>query len=140
MPPPVSVRLDGVRVLLVEDDVDARESFTEILAGAGANLLAVGSAAEGRAALRRFTPDVILSDIAMPGEDGYSFLGSVRALGPAELRIPAIAVSAAATAVDGELAKAAGFDLHLLKPVDVHRLVGAVREMTDRQRDPATQG
>jgi two-component system CheB/CheR fusion protein len=138
MPPPVSVRLDGVRVLLVEDDVDARESFTEILAGAGANLLAVGSAAEGRAALRRFTPDVILSDIAMPGEDGYSFLRSVRALGAPEHGAPAIAVSAAATVADGELAKAAGFDLHLLKPVDAHRLVSAVREMTDRPRGQAT--
>jgi CheY-like chemotaxis protein len=125
------VRLDGLRVLLVDDDPDARESSGEILTGAGANLVAVGSAAEGRAALAQFGPDVLLSDIAMPGEDGYNFLRSVRALAAGEGgAVPAIAVTAVATPADRELASAAGFQLFLEKPVDMDRLLNAVRELS----------
>jgi two-component system CheB/CheR fusion protein len=128
---PVAARLDGLKILLVDDDPDARECFDEIFAGVGAEVVTASSAAEGRAALRRFTPDVILSDIAMPGEDGYSFLRSVRALGPGDGGdIPAIAVTAVATAADRELASAAGFQLHLQKPVDLDRLLHAVREVS----------
>jgi CheY-like chemotaxis protein len=76
---------------------------------------------------------VILSDIAMPEEDGYSFLRSVRALGPGDGgNIPAIAVTAVATAADRDLAAAAGFQLHLQKPVDLDRLLDAVREVSRR--------
>jgi two-component system, chemotaxis family, CheB/CheR fusion protein len=75
---------------------------------------------------------VILSDVAMPGEDGYSFLRSVRALTREKGgEIPAIAVSAVATAADRELAAAVGFQLHLQKPVDIDRLVGAVRDLSN---------
>jgi two-component system CheB/CheR fusion protein len=138
-PPPAAARLDGVRVLLVDDDPDARESFAEILGGAGAVLVAVGSAGEARAALRRSRPDVIVSDIAMPGEDGYTFLRGVRALAPADGRaIPAIAITAVSTAADRELAGSVGFQVFLEKPVDMDRLVAAVRELsTPRDGDAA---
>jgi len=123
-------RIAGLRVLLVEDDEGTRESVFEVLSAAGAKVLAVGSAAEALDALREFQPDVLLSDLAMPVRDGFSLIAQVRGL-PGELggRIPAAALSALAGVDDRQRALAAGFQLHVTKPVDIDGLLSAVAQL-----------
>jgi signal transduction histidine kinase/ActR/RegA family two-component response regulator len=119
--------LGGTHILVVDDDADTREVVRTILEDAGAEVVTTGSAAETRASLQRATPDVLIADIGMPKEDGYSLLRSVRALSPAEgCRVPAIALTAHARPVDVEAALASGFQMHLAKPVDSSRLLSAV--------------
>ncbi len=123
--PPEGVR--GVRVLLVEDDDDAREAIVATLGSVGAEVRAVPSVAAALAALGESIPQVILCDVAMPGEDGYSFLRQLRQL-PAERggRVPAAAITALAADEDRRAARAAGFQLHVAKPVDADRLVATI--------------
>jgi len=121
--------LDHVRVLVVDDEPNAREVLTALLAACGAE---VGSAASVREALERVestTPDVLLTDIAMPDEDGYALIREVRSRGS---RIPAIAITALASAEDRERAMAEGFDAHLTKPVDPAEVVQAVARSVAR--------
>ena len=122
-PPPALPSLDHVRVLVVDDEPAAREVLTALLAARGAE---VGAAASVREALERVetnTPDVLLADIAMPDEDGYELIREMRARGS---RIPAIAITALASAEDRARAMAEGFDAHLTKPVDAADVVEAV--------------
>ena len=131
---PVRAGFQGMRVLVVDDDPDTREVVAEILGQEGAEIREAASAQEGVDAVAAFRPNIILSDIAMPGEDGYGFITKVRALGRAAGgEVPAIALSALATDDDQRRAVAAGFQLHLGKPVDIDRLIGAVRELSQRQ-------
>jgi signal transduction histidine kinase/CheY-like chemotaxis protein len=127
---PTGTRLEGARVLLVDDDADTREYLATALAAAGAELRAYGSAQEAGEALRAWAPDVIVSDIAMPDEDGYAFIRRVRSL-PREGggRTPAIALTALARPKDRVRALAAGFQTHLPKPVDPSELVLAVANL-----------
>jgi len=119
--------IDGVRVLLVDDDDDTREAYAAMLVEFGAQVRAEGSAAAGLAAIEQFKPQVILSDIAMPGEDGYSFIQKVRRLEPARGgMVPAAAVTALASDQDRELAIRSGFQMHVAKPVDAMRLASVV--------------
>ena len=119
--------LGGTRILVVDDDADTREVVRMILEDAGAEVVTTGSAAETRASLQKSSPDMLIADIGMPKEDGYSLLRSVRALAPDELRrMPAIALTAHARPVDVEAALASGFQMHLPKPVDSSRLLSAV--------------
>jgi signal transduction histidine kinase len=121
-PPPSA--LAGLHVLLVEDDPDAREAMVAVLQRCGATVTAAGSAAEGCAALDRRVPDAIVSDIAMPQQDGYAFIRAVRCR-PAERGgdVPAVALTAYATDADQRRTAEAGFQAHLKKPMDARDLI-----------------
>jgi hypothetical protein len=122
-----SVRLDGIRVLVVDDEPDAREMIAMILGKQGATVESVGSAAEALRAVERARPDVLISDIGMPDQDGYALLKSLRALnGGREALVPALALTAFAGAHDAKMAEVAGFQRHLGKPVVPARLINAV--------------
>jgi two-component system, chemotaxis family, CheB/CheR fusion protein len=116
--------LKGVRVLVVEDDPDSREMLVMVFEQRGARVSAVASAEEAMEALQRATPDILVSDIGLPGEDGHELIRKVRAL-EAEKggRIPALALSAYAGPEAREKALAAGFDLQVSKPVELAELV-----------------
>ena len=122
--------LVGRRVLVVDDEADARVLVEHLLRSAGAEVRSVESAADALEALQEFRADVLLSDVAMPGANGYELIRCVRAL-PAEAggRIPAIALTAFARAEDRQRAIAAGFDAHLVKPVDQGELIDAIQDV-----------
>jgi CheY-like chemotaxis protein len=121
------VRLDGLRVLIVDDDRESCEVTRETLRGYGASPRVAMSARDAVHALSEFTPDVVLSDIAMPGQDGYALLREVRALETTIGRhVPVAAVTAYAHSEDRERAIVAGFDECLVKPVDPATLASAV--------------
>ena len=124
---PDNAMLAGVRILVVDDEEDAREAMVVLLSQAGAAVQSVGSAAEAMDVLRRRPPDVLLSDIAMPGEDGYALIRQVRALAADRGgRIPAAALTAYATLEDRRKALLAGYNEHIPKPVDPSRLIATV--------------
>ncbi len=128
--------ISGVRVLLVDDSDDTRASFAAMLEELGATVCAVPSAEAALAAMEDFRPQAILSDIAMPGEDGYSFIRKVRRLPPERGgTVPAAALTALAGDDDKRRAKDAGFQMHVAKPVDAVRLVGAVRALAAMSRE-----
>jgi signal transduction histidine kinase/CheY-like chemotaxis protein len=122
--PGSEVDLGGVRVLVVEDDADSRELLCTVLGDAGAAVRTANSAEEALAAPGPI--DVIVSDIAMPDEDGYSFLRRLRSRGEAG-DIPAIALTAYSRPEDAERAWRAGFQEHLTKPIDAGRLLTTVK-------------
>ena len=117
--------LDEVRILVVEDERDAREVIAEVLEDAGARVASAASSPEGIAVLERFNPQLILSDIAMPGEDGVTFLRKVRKL-PQARDIPVVAFTAYASNADRARLLEAGFDGYIAKPADPARLVEAL--------------
>ncbi len=130
--------LDGVRVLVVDDEADAREFIRAILAGCGAEVTAAASAASALGVLRRAQPDVLVSDIAMPDEDGYALVRQVRALGAsAGGRVPALALTAYASAEDRQRVLGAGYQMHLAKPVEPADLVAAVAALASGRTRPA---
>lgn len=127
------VRLDGIRVVLVEDEDDARESLRAALQAFGAEVVAVDSAGAALHALERQRPDVLLSDIGMPGEDGYALIQKVRAReGTIAPRLPAAALTAYVRAEDRTTALNAGFDVHVHKPVEPLELARVVHRLTHR--------
>jgi PAS domain S-box-containing protein len=126
-------RLDALRILVVDDAADERTLFSAVLAGEGATVHAAASVADALAAAAAFDPGVIVSDIAMPEEDGYALLARLRASTEARLRdVPAIAVTAHARHDDRQRALAAGFQLYVSKPVHPDDLVRAVRAAASR--------
>lgn len=133
-------QLPGVHVLIVEDNEDSRYLLTDVLQYCGALVTPVSSAEEARALLGRVRPDVLVSDLAMPGLDGYALLRWVRALPPeAGGRIPAIAITAFSEDYDSRKAHEAGFDAYLRKPINLTsfcELVGrlATNPRPDRSR------
>lgn len=116
-------RLDAARVLVVEDDDEARELVKATLERAGASVETVGNSHDARREVMADAPDVLISDIRMPEEDGFELMRSLRRAG---IQTPAIALTAYARREDAEQARAAGFQIHLAKPVDAARLVDAV--------------
>ena len=116
--------LQGVRVLLVDDDPDTRDSSAAVLARAGAIVQAVASVGEALATLDRWKADVVVSDIAMPGRDGYSLVRQLRGEGS---KVPAIALTAHAGEDDRRRGFEAGYDAYLVKPIDPRDFVVAVR-------------
>ena len=108
----------GGRGLVVDDEADAREITAAVLAASGAIVAAAGSAEEGFQAVRRFEPDVLLCDIAMPGEDGYSLLRRIRSLSSGHARIPAIALTAHGGEEVRKKVMLAGFNAYLTKPAE----------------------
>jgi CheY-like chemotaxis protein len=118
-------------VLLVDDEDDVREALTRLLQQNGAVVTGASSAREGLALVEELQPDVILSDIAMPEEDGLSFIRRVRQLPPGRGgRTPAAALSAYAGAEHRTEALRAGFQDHICKPIQAPRLLGAIARMT----------
>jgi CheY-like chemotaxis protein len=132
-PPAGSTRIDRLRVLIVEDDRIAREMLATLLRRAGAEPVEAASAAEGFAALATALPDLIISDLEMPGEDGFGLLRRVRALAAdAGGATPALALTAHARPEDRQAALAAGFQEHLAKPVDAAALLAALGRLAAR--------
>jgi CheY-like chemotaxis protein len=119
--------LTGVRVLVVDDEPDAREMMACALANCGTTVLTAASSQEALEALSHTTVDVVLADIGMPVEDGYALIRKIRALPSARLAsVPAAAVTAYAREDQRQQALAAGFQLHLAKPLDPPQLARAV--------------
>jgi CheY-like chemotaxis protein len=111
--------LSGVRVLVVDDEHDTREILSVMLTRYGAEIRTAGSAAEAMNVFGQWLPDVLVSDIGMPEEDGYALIKKIRALPPENgADVPAIALTAFASAQDKRTALAAGFQRHIAKPVE----------------------
>jgi CheY-like chemotaxis protein len=126
-----AARLEGVRVLVVDNDAEAVALAETILAGAGAEVRTCLGAAEAFDIVQRWRPDALLSDIEMPGEDGYSLIRRVRALGVEQGgATPAIALTAYGRPQDRERSIAAGFSMHVPKPVDPAELTAIVAGVT----------
>ena len=123
--------LNGYRIMLLEDHADTREVLVQALRNSGADVAAFGAAGEAFTALDRVRPSVIVADIALPDEDGYTFIRRVRAHPLPDVQaIPAIAVTAYATIPDRAEALAVGFQEHLPKPVDPAQLIEVIRELS----------
>ena len=125
--------LDGVRVLYVEDDDDTRAMMVLFLGRAGATVLAVASADDAVAVLEREQPDVLISDMRMPGRDGWGLIEHVRTWHHMRVgRMPAIAVTGYASREDIKRSLLVGFDAHISKPIDVDELVGTIAGLVGR--------
>lgn len=132
---PIPVTLGGLRILIVEDEPSARDSMRIILQRCGAEVAAVGSTRQAMETLAEGRFDVLVSDIAMPGGDGYELLRRVRALAPEDGgEIPAVAVTAQVGPESRSRALAEGFQLYLNKPVDAAHLVRLVTALGGRAR------
>jgi CheY-like chemotaxis protein len=112
-------------VLIIDDDIDNLELLTFILEESGAVVSAVTSAKEALEVLAQFKPNILVSDIGMPEMDGYMLMRQVR-LQASEAQIPAIALTAYAGELDQQQALAAGFQMHVAKPMDPEELVKAI--------------
>jgi CheY-like chemotaxis protein len=122
-----SLPLTGVRVLVVEDDRDSMEALRQLLEVNGADVECAFTAQGGRNALAQNRPDVLISDLSMPGEDGYAFLASVRALTRDDGgRVPAMAFSAMPPGIARSRAHDVGYQVFLRKPEDVPLIVPTV--------------
>ena len=125
--------LDGLRVMVVDDEADARELLAAMLSQYGAEVKTCSSAGEALEILQRYKPDVLVSDIGMPGEDGYVLIKKVRALEPEHSRrIPAVALTAYARAEDRIRALSAGYNMHVPKPVEPTELAIVIASLSGR--------
>jgi CheY-like chemotaxis protein len=125
--------LRGLRVLVVDDDRDGLDMVATILMNGGAEVRTCGSAAEGLEAVQAWRPDVLISDIEMPGEDGYTFIRRVRALDTAKTaRTPAVALTAYGRVEDRLRTLSAGYSMHVPKPVDATELATVVASLAGR--------
>ena len=126
--------LDGLRVLLVDDERETREIISTVVERTGAEVKTCTSAREALSALVEWRPHVILSDIAMPDEDGYSFIGRVRSLAhDAGGNTPAAALTAYARDEDRRQALAAGYQMHIAKPIAANQLVMMIARLAGRE-------
>ena len=133
-PPADHPSLTGLTVLAVDDEPDARTLLKRVLEDCGARVFVAASARDGLAIVRRARPDMIVSDIGMPGEDGYDFIRQVRALPPDEGgRTPAAALTAFARAEDRTRALRAGYQTHVAKPVEPTELTAVVASLATRR-------
>jgi signal transduction histidine kinase/CheY-like chemotaxis protein len=131
--PPQRPDLSGIAALVVDDEPDAREMIARILQLCGASVATAASAEEAWRAFRERTPSVVVSDVAMPGEDGYSLVRRLRQLPAAEGgAVPAVALTALAGPEDRRRALQAGFQIHVAKPVDPEELAVVVASLTGR--------
>ena len=131
--------LEGTRVLVVDDESDARELVGYVLESCGIEVRLAASVADALSVLEGYTPHVIISDIGMPDDDGYVLIRAVRTLASEEKRsIPAIALTAFARNEDRTRALVEGFNVHIAKPVEPTRLVRAVAELAGPTRSSVT--
>jgi CheY-like chemotaxis protein len=130
-----SVDLSGVKVLVVDDEPDARELLKRMLSQCEADVETAASGMAGLEAIQSRKPDVIISDIGMPGMDGYEFIRKVRGLLPAEAgKTPAIALTAFARSEDRTKAMLAGYQVHVSKPIEPQELVATVGSLVRQIR------
>lgn len=135
LPEPSAFRsLQDVRVLVVDDEPDSNEVVSTILASAGAEVRVAASAADGLRELQHWRPHVIVSDIGMPGEDGYAFIAKVRAQSTEIGRIPVVALTAYASGEDRVRIFSAGFKAHVVKPTEPAELVAVVANVAEALR------
>ena len=121
------IDLGGIKILVVDDECDTRDFLQRAFLQCGATAALAASTAEGRMLVQSFQPDVIISDIGMPGDDGYDFIRSIRNAG---CRTPAIALTAFARAEDRQRCLQSGYQSHLRKPVKLDELMGAVADLS----------
>ena len=125
---------DGVRVLVVDDDSDTRQMLKAVLSECQADVITAASAAEAIKEIERRKPDVLVSDLGMPEQDGYELIKEVREMESADhtARIPALALTAYAKAEDRVRALAGGYQVHLSKPVEPAEFVLVVANLAGR--------
>jgi two-component system, chemotaxis family, CheB/CheR fusion protein len=134
------VRLDGIKILLVDDEPGAREVFTEMLRSYGAEVETVASVPKALTAFNTFRPHVLLSDLAMPDEDGYSLIKKIRALSPEDGgTVPAVALTAHAGTEDIRHTLSSGFQSHVGKPVDADYLASVVASVARKKISKASE-
>jgi len=125
--------LAGLRILVVDDDPDATEVVSTILGQAGAEVATASSAPQAIDLVDRWGPNVLISDIGMPGEDGYQLIRKVRARFPDKpSQIPAIALTAFARSQDRLKALSEGYQMHVAKPIEPIELVTVIASLTQR--------
>ena len=122
----------GVRVLLVDDDDDTRDVFGFALRGAGADVHTARDAKDAMVTIRQWVPSIVVSDLAMPRTDGFTLLREIHALYPFH-EVAAIAVSGLDVPNLREAVFAAGFQMHVTKPLNPEKLVALVRELAHRR-------
>jgi PAS domain S-box-containing protein len=122
-------RLDGIRILIVDDEADSNEAVGSLLVACGADVRAATSAAHARDVLVLWKADVLVSDVGMPGEDGYGLIASLRAREGDEACIPAVALTAFASREDKVRLLSAGFQAHIAKPLDAAELIAVIASL-----------
>jgi CheY-like chemotaxis protein len=125
------ITLSGLRVMVVDDEVETRELQTTLLTGHGAEVMACASAGEALARIPEWNPSVLVSDIGMPGDDGYALMRRVRAI-PTLQKMRAVALTAYVGPEDRMRALAAGFHTHVPKPVELGELLMVIAALADR--------
>lgn len=132
---PSPASLSGLRVMVVDDEADVRDYIATVLEDYGAEAIAIARATQALEMLQQWKPHILISDIAMPEQDGYTFIRIVRKL-PAERggKIPAVAITAYASDEDRNRAITAGFQLHVPKPVEPSQLAAVVAQLTGRNK------
>ncbi|MBD0373409.1 MAG: response regulator [Pyrinomonadaceae bacterium] len=126
-------RLEGLRVLVVDDEPDTRKVISALIEKSGAEVRTCASAHEALETLTAWKPDVLMSDIGMPGEDGYSLIKKVRSLSAESGgRIPAAALTAYAREEDRQRVLAAGYQMHVAKPVGSRELIATIASLAGR--------
>jgi signal transduction histidine kinase/ActR/RegA family two-component response regulator len=132
-----AVSLAGIRIVVVDDEQDARELLQLVLDGASAEVYVASSAEEGLALVKKHHPDIIVSDIGMPERDGYQFIHDVRTLTNGDSRTPAIALTAFARPEDRTRAMLAGYQVHVAKPIEPPQLIATIKSLAhSRPRTP----
>lgn len=127
--------LDGLQILVVEDDSDTRELLRVLLETQGGTVRAASNVADALTAYDQARPDVLIADIGMPDYNGYTLIGRVRARDREKGRIvPAIALTAYATAIDRDTVLSAGFQVHMPKPFDPGHLVSVIADLASQYR------
>ena len=128
------VDLEGVKIMVVDDEADTRNLLTRLLSECKGEVRAVASAADAIAEVKRHKPDLIISDIGMPGMDGYQFIHEVRELDASQGgAIPAIALTAFARSEDRTRAMMAGYNMHVAKPIEAQELLATVANLAGRR-------
>jgi PAS domain S-box-containing protein len=128
-----AIMLDGLRVMIVDDEAETRDLLTTMLTRRRAEVKACASAAEALEEIERWRPSLLVSDIGMPEEDGYTLIGKLRALGPERGGgIPAVALTAYARSEDRMRALASGFQVHVPKPIEADELVVVIASLAGR--------
>jgi PAS domain S-box-containing protein len=135
-----ALSLKGLRLLIVDDETDTRELLALVLRNEGAIVTTAASAAEALALLETNSPDILICDIAMPGENGYLLLEKFRAIEQSSGRpsVPAVALTAYAREEDRDAAFEGGFDMHLAKPIDSEKLISALLTVASKRLGKAS--
>jgi CheY-like chemotaxis protein len=127
------LRLSGIKVLVVDDEPDARQLLERVLSQCDVEVMTAASAAEALTLLQSYRPHVVVSDIGMPVTDGYEFMRAVRSLPAAEGgKTPAIALTAFARSEDRTRAMLAGYQVHIAKPIEAQELLATVGSLAGR--------